>query len=62
MNLLCQAAAGTVAQAARSLLLSCDCPAAIGTVAGLQRRYDDVPWYGWTGTTTRSPALSGGQH
>jgi arginase len=42
MNLLYQEAATTVAQAARPLLLSGDCPAAIGAVAGLQRRYDDV--------------------
>ena len=44
MNVLYQEAAATVARAraARPLLLSCDCPAAIGAVAGLQRRYDDV--------------------
>jgi arginase len=42
MNLLHQATAEAVARAARPLLLSCDCPAAIGAVAGLQRRYDDM--------------------
>jgi len=42
MTLLHQAIAGAVARAARPLLLSGDCPAALGAVAGLQRRYRDV--------------------
>ena len=42
MNLLYQAVAATMAEAARPLLLSCDCPAGVGAVAGLQRRYDDL--------------------
>jgi arginase len=42
MSLLHQAVAGAVARAARPLLLSGDCPAALGAVAGLQRRYRDV--------------------
>jgi arginase len=42
MTLLQQAVAGAVARAARPLLLSGDCPAALGAVAGLQRRYRDV--------------------
>jgi arginase len=42
MRLLQQAVADAVAGAARPLLLSGDCPTALGTVAGLQRRYRDV--------------------
>jgi arginase len=42
MTLLHQAVAGAVARAARPLLLSGDCPAALGAVAGLQRRYHYV--------------------
>jgi arginase len=42
MTLLHQAVAGAVAGAARPLLLSGDCPAALGAVAGLQRRHRDV--------------------
>jgi arginase len=42
MTLLYQAVAGAVAGAARPLLLSGDCPTALGAVAGLQRRYRDV--------------------
>jgi arginase len=42
MTLLYQAVAGAVARAARPLLLSGDCPTALGAVAGLQRRYRDV--------------------
>jgi arginase len=42
MTLLQQAVAGAVARAARPLLLSGDCPAALGAVAGLQRRYRDL--------------------
>ena len=42
MTLLHQAVADAVARAARPLLLSGDCPAALGTVAGLQRRHSDV--------------------
>jgi len=42
MTLLYQAVAGAVARAARPLLLSGDCPTALGAVAGLQRRHRDV--------------------
>jgi len=42
MTLLHQAVAGAVARAARPLLLSGDCPAARGAVAGLQRRHRDL--------------------
>ena len=42
MSLLHQAVAGAVARAARPLLLTGDCPAARGAVAGLQRRNRDV--------------------
>jgi arginase len=42
MSLLHQAVADAVARAARPLLLSGDCPAALGAVAGLQRRSRDV--------------------
>jgi arginase len=42
MTVLHQAVAGGVARAARPLLLSGDCPAALGAVAGLQRRYRDL--------------------
>ncbi len=42
MSLLYQAVAGAVAQAARPLLLSGDCPTALGAAAGLQRRYRDL--------------------
>ena len=42
MTLLHQAVAAAVARAARPLLLSGDCPAALGVVAGLQRRHRDV--------------------
>jgi arginase len=42
MTVLHQAVAGAVARAARPLLLSGDCPAALGAVAGLQRRFRDV--------------------
>jgi arginase len=42
MTLLYQAVADAVARAARPLLLSGDCPTALGAVAGLQRRYRDV--------------------
>jgi arginase len=42
MTRLHSAVAGAVARAARPLVLSGDCPTAIGTVAGLQRRYRDV--------------------
>ena len=42
MTLLYQVVADAVARAARPLLLSGDCPAALGAVAGLQRRYSDV--------------------
>jgi arginase len=42
MSLVHQAVAGAVARAARPLVLSGDCPAALGTVAGLQRRHRDV--------------------
>jgi len=37
-----QAVAAAVARSARPLLLSGDCPVALGVVAGLQRRYRDV--------------------
>jgi arginase len=42
MTLLHQAVAGAVARTARPLLLSGDCPAALGAVAGLQRRHRDL--------------------
>jgi arginase len=42
MTLLYQAVADAVARATRPLLLSGDCPTALGTVAGLQRRHRDV--------------------
>jgi arginase len=42
MALLYQAVADSVARASRPLLLSGDCPTALGTVAGLQRRHRDV--------------------
>jgi arginase len=42
MTLLYQAVADAVARAARPLLLSGDCPAALGAVAGLQRRHRDL--------------------
>jgi arginase len=42
MTLLYQAVAGTVTGAARPLLLSGDCPTALGVVAGLQRRHRDL--------------------
>jgi arginase len=42
MTLLHSAVAAAVARAARPLLLSGDCPTALGAVAGLQRRYRDV--------------------
>ncbi|HLX50748.1 MAG TPA: arginase family protein [Streptosporangiaceae bacterium] len=42
MSLLHQAVADAVARAARPLVLSGDCPAALGAVAGLQRRYHDL--------------------
>jgi arginase len=42
MTRLHSAVAGAVARAARPLVLSGDCPTALGTVAGLQRRYRDV--------------------
>ena len=42
MTLLHQAVADTVAQTARPLVLCGDCPAAVGVVAGLQRRHRDV--------------------
>ena len=42
MSLLHQAVADAVARAARPLLLSGDCPTALGAVAGLQRRYHDL--------------------
>ena len=42
MTLLHQAAAGAVARAARPLLLSGDCTASLGAVAGLQRRHRDL--------------------
>jgi arginase len=42
MTLLYQAVAGAVARATRPLLLSGDCPTALGAVAGLQLRHRDV--------------------
>jgi arginase len=42
MTLRYQAVADAAARAARPLLLSGDCPAALGAVAGLQRRHRDV--------------------
>jgi arginase len=42
MTLLYQAVADAVQQAARPLLLSGDCSAALGAVAGLQRRHRDL--------------------
>ena len=42
MAVVYQAVCDAVARAARPLLLSGDCPAAVGAVAGLQRRYHDV--------------------
>jgi arginase len=42
MNRLHQAAADTVAQAARPLVLSGDCPTARAAVAGIQRRHQDL--------------------
>jgi arginase len=42
MTLRYQAVADAVARAARPLLLSGDCPAALGAVAGLQRRHSDL--------------------
>jgi len=42
MMLLYRAAADAVARAARPLLLSGDCPTALGAVAGLQRRHRDL--------------------
>ncbi len=42
MAVLQRAVAGAVARAARPLLLSGDCPAALGAVAGLQSRYRDL--------------------
>jgi arginase len=42
MTLLHRVVAGAVARAARPLLLSGDCPAALGVVAGLQSRYRDL--------------------
>jgi arginase len=42
MTLLHQGVADAVARAARPLLLSGDCPAALGAVAGLQRRHRDL--------------------
>jgi arginase len=42
MTLLHQAVADAVARADRPLLLSGDCPTALGVVAGLQRRHRDV--------------------
>jgi arginase len=42
MTLLHQAVADAVDRAARPLLLSGDCPTALGVVAGLQRRYRDL--------------------
>jgi arginase len=59
MNLLHQAVADAVAQAARPLVLSGDCPTARGTVAGLQRRYHDpaVVWLDAHGDLN-TPAIS----
>jgi arginase len=42
MTLLYQAVARAVARAARPLLLSGDCPTALGAVAGLQRHHRDL--------------------
>jgi arginase len=42
MNLLHEAVADAVAQSARPLVLSGDCPTARGTVAGVQRRHPDL--------------------
>ncbi|HEX8008700.1 MAG TPA: arginase family protein [Trebonia sp.] len=42
MTLLHQEVAGAVARVGRPLLLSGDCPTALGAVAGLQRRYRDL--------------------
>jgi arginase len=42
MTLLHREVADAVARAARPLLLSGDCPTALGVVAGLQRRYRDL--------------------
>ena len=42
MTLLYQAVADAVTRATRPLLLSGDCPTALGAVAGLQRRYRDL--------------------
>ena len=42
MTLRYQAVADAVTRAARPLLLSGDCPAALGAVAGLQRRHRDL--------------------
>ncbi len=42
MTLRYQAVAGAAARAARPLLLSGDCPAALAAVAGLQRRHRDL--------------------
>ncbi len=42
LTVLQSAVADAVARAARPLLLSGDCPTALGAVAGLQRRYRDV--------------------
>ena len=42
MTVLYQAVAGAVARAARPLLLSGDCPTALGAVAGLQHRYRNL--------------------
>jgi arginase len=42
MALLYQAVSDAVARAARPLLLSGDCPTALGAVAGLQRRHGDM--------------------
>ena len=42
MTLLYQAVAAAVARAPRPLLLSGDCPTALGAVAGLQRRHRDL--------------------
>ena len=42
MTLRYQAVAGAAARSARPLLLSGDCPAALGVVAGLQRRHRDL--------------------